>query len=96
MRTGESTRKTKETDLRLDQSDGTGKCDIDTGVAFFDHMLEQLGKHGLFDLTVKCDGDLEVDSHHTVGHRIALGQALKRALGTRRHTPLRSFLCADG
>lgn len=85
MRTGEVSRKTKETDLRVSINlDGTGKCDVDTGIAFFDHMLEQLGKHGLFDLTVKCDGDLEIDSHHTVEDTgIALGQAIRQALGDK-------------
>lgn len=85
MRIGEVSRKTKETDLRVSINlDGAGKCDVDTGVAFFDHMLEQLGKHGLFDLTVKCDGDLEIDSHHTVEDTgIALGQAIKQALGDK-------------
>ncbi len=85
MRTGDITRKTKETDLRVSINlDGAGKCDIDTGVAFFDHMLEQLGRHGLFDLTVKCDGDLEIDSHHTVEDTgIALGQAIRQAIGDK-------------
>ena len=85
MRTGEIARKTKETDIRvLVNLDGTGKADIDTGVAFFDHMLEQLAKHGLFDLSITCNGDLEIDSHHTVEDTgIALGQAIKQALGDK-------------
>src|SRR3954465_15258438 len=64
--------------------DGTGTTDVSTGVPFFDHMLAQLGKHGLFDLKVKAVGDLEVDAHHTVeGASIALGQALHEALGDK-------------
>ncbi len=78
-------RKTKETAIALTINlDGTGVCQIKTGVAFFDHMLEQLGKHGLFDLTVDCKGDLEIDCHHTVEDvGIALGQAIKAALGDK-------------
>lgn len=85
MRTGEITRTTKETDLRVRVDlDGAGKADIKTGVAFFDHMLEQLAKHGLFDLSITCNGDLEIDSHHTVEDTgIALGQAIKQALGDK-------------
>ncbi len=78
-------RKTKETAIALSINlDGTGVCQIKTGVAFFDHMLEQLGKHGLFDLSVDCKGDLEIDCHHTVEDvGIALGQAIKAALGDK-------------
>ena len=79
-------RKTKETDINLSIGlDGTGTADIKTDVAFFDHMLEQLAKHGLFDLSVSCKGDLEIDCHHTVEDvGIALGQAIKEALGDKR------------
>jgi imidazoleglycerol-phosphate dehydratase len=84
-RTASVARKTKETDINLSIGlDGTGKADIKTGVAFFDHMLEQLAKHGLFDLTLSCKGDLEIDCHHTVEDTgIALGQAIKQALGDK-------------
>ncbi len=85
MRQASITRKTKETDINLTISlDGTGKANIKTDVAFFDHMLEQLAKHGLFDLSVLCKGDLEIDCHHTVEDvGIALGQAIKEALGDK-------------
>lgn len=78
-------RKTKETDLSVTVNlDGTGKADIKTGVAFFDHMLEQLAKHGLFDIGVSGDGDLAIDCHHTVEDTgIAFGQAIRQALGDK-------------
>lgn len=69
------TRKTAETDIEIELNlDGSGKADIDTGLNFFDHMLEQIAKHGLVDLKLTCDGDLEVDEHHTIEDvAIALG-----------------------
>lgn len=78
-------RKTKESDVLVELSlDGTGTTEVDTGVPFFDHMLSQLGKHGGFDLVVRTRGDLEVDAHHTVEDTaIALGQALREALGDK-------------
>ena len=91
MRSASVKRKTKETDIDLTINlDGTGKPDISTGIAFFDHMLEQLAKHGLFDLTIRCDGDLDIDAHHSVEDTgIALGQSIKQALsdkvGIRRY-----------
>lgn len=91
MRQATIQRKTKETDINLTIGlDGTGKANIKTDVAFFDHMLEQLAKHGLFDLNISCKGDLEIDCHHTVEDvGIALGQAIKEALsdkmGIRRY-----------
>ncbi len=78
-------RVTKETDVDVDLVlDGTGQASASTGIPFFDHMLEQLGKHGGFDLTVAATGDLEVDLHHTVEDvGIVVGTALKRALGDK-------------
>ena len=64
--------------------DGTGKVDVATGVGFYDHMLDQLGRHGLFDLTVKTEGDLHIDSHHTIEDTaLALGAAFRQALGDK-------------
>jgi imidazoleglycerol-phosphate dehydratase len=78
-------RVTKETDVEVDLVvDGVGKVSASTGIPFFDHMLEQLGKHGGFDLTVAATGDLEVDTHHTVEDvGIVVGTALKKALGDK-------------
>ena len=86
MRTAQISRTTKETDIQVDINlDGTGQTDIQTGVAFFDHMLDAFGRHGLFDLTVRCKGDIEVDAHHTVEDcGIVLGQAIAQALGDKR------------
>ena len=79
-------RTTKETDIDITLNlDGTGKTDINTGVPFFDHMLDAFGRHGLFDLTVKAVGDIQVDAHHTVEDTgIVLGQALKQAIGDKK------------
>ncbi|PSQ17120.1 imidazoleglycerol-phosphate dehydratase HisB [Halobacteriales archaeon QS_8_69_26] len=79
------TRETAETDVEVTvEVDGEGEATVETGVGFFDHMLRSFAKHGLFDLTVRCDGDLEVDDHHTVEDvGIALGEALDEALGDR-------------
>ncbi len=81
-RKGEIVRNTKETQIRVAVDlDGTGVCAIDTGVGFFDHMLEALGRHGGFDLTVEAKGDLHIDMHHTVEDTgIVIGQAIKSAL----------------
>lgn len=78
-------RKTKETDVRVElRVEGSGNASADTGLPFFDHMLEQLGKHGAFDLAVSCKGDLEIDGHHTTEDTgIAVGQALSEALGDK-------------
>ena len=79
-------RETKETsvDLTIDL-DGKGRNDITTGIGFFDHMLNLFGAHGRFDLVVNCDGDIQVDGHHTVEDiGIALGQAVSKALGDKR------------
>lgn len=80
------TRTTKETDITVTLDlDGTGQTDIDTGVPFFDHIMDAFGRHGLFDLTIKATGDLEVDSHHTVEDvGITLGQAFAQAMGDKR------------
>ena len=83
MRTSEIKRKTNETDIFLSINlDGTGKSAINTGVGFFDHMLTLFASHGMFDLVVKCDGDLNVDAHHTVEDvGICLGMAINEAIG---------------
>ena len=85
-RTAEVNRKTKETDIHIKVNlDGTGKCDISTGLGFFDHMLEQIGKHGMIDLTIQTKGDLHVDEHHTIEDTaIALGECILTALGDKR------------
>jgi len=86
MRTAEIKRKTKETDIVLTLSlDGSGKAEIDTGVGFLNHMLTLFAAHGLFDLSVRCKGDTEVDDHHsTEDIGIALGQAFAEALGDKK------------
>ena len=84
-RTADITRQTSETDIVIELCvDGEGEYDIDTGIGFFDHMLEGFARHGFFDLLVRVHGDTEVDSHHTVEDTgIALGQAFKQALGSK-------------
>ena len=86
MRTAQITRKTAETDISVEINlDGTGQYDNQTGVGFFDHMLDQLARHALIDMTVRCEGDLHIDDHHTVEDvGIALGQALTQAVGDKR------------
>lgn len=85
-RTAECHRQTKETDIYVKMNvDGTGQSDIHTGLGFFDHMLEQIARHGNIDLTVKADGDLHVDEHHTIEDTaIVLGTCLRQALGDKR------------
>ncbi len=84
-RIGECVRNTKETQIEVSINlDGSGKSDIDTGIGFFDHMLEAFSKHGLFDLNVKVKGDLFVDCHHTIEDTgIALGTAISNALKSK-------------
>ena len=85
-RTAEVKRTTKETDIYIKvDMDGNGHCDIATGLGFFDHMLEQIGKHGSIDLTIHTKGDLEVDEHHTIEDTaLALGECILKALGDKR------------
>ena len=79
-------RKTKETDITIEFNlDGSGKMQMDTGIGFFNHMLEGFAKHGFFDLNCEIDGDLEVDGHHSVEDAgIVLGQAIKEAIGDKK------------
>ena len=76
-------RNTNETKIDIELNlDGSGKADIKTGLAFFDHMLEQIAKHGKIDLTINCQGDLHIDEHHTIEDTgIALGETIAKALG---------------
>ncbi|ARC89025.1 imidazoleglycerol-phosphate dehydratase HisB [Rhodovulum sp. MB263] len=86
MRTAKITRKTAETEISVELGlDGTGRYDMATGVGFFDHMLDQLARHSLIDMSVRCQGDTHIDDHHSVEDvGIALGQALAEALGDKR------------
>ena len=86
MRKAQITRRTAETDISVSVNlDGSGSYDMATGVGFFDHMLDQLARHSLIDMTVRCTGDLHIDDHHTVEDvGIALGQALAQALGDKK------------
>ena len=85
-RSAERTRATRETDIQVRiELDGTGQSDVQTGVGFFDHMLDALARHGMFDLHVRCRGDLQIDAHHTVEDvGIVLGGAFGEALGEKR------------
>ena len=86
MRTAKIERNTKETEISVEVTiDGMGKADIETGIGFLDHMLEQVARHSLMDITLKAKGDLHVDQHHTTEDSgIALGQALTKALGDKK------------
>jgi imidazoleglycerol-phosphate dehydratase len=86
MRTATVSRRTSETRIEVEVNlDGTGHYTIETGVGFFDHMLEQLSRHSLIDIRLKCEGDLHIDQHHTVeDSALALGEAVAKALGDKR------------
>ena len=85
-RTSELNRKTSETDINLSINlDGSGKANVDTGIGFFDHMLNSFARHGFFDLDCQVKGDLQVDCHHTIEDTgIVLGEAIKKALGDKK------------
>tara|TARA_B100000686_G_scaffold352781_1_gene455951 strand:+ start:481 stop:1074 length:594 start_codon:yes stop_codon:yes gene_type:complete len=85
QRTAQYSRKTKETEISVSLGiDGSGVTEISTGIPFFDHMLDQLGRHSGFDLSVKAEGDLEIDAHHTVEDvGIAIGECFKKAIGNK-------------
>ena len=85
-RTAEVSRNTAETKIRVRVNlDGTGQAQLHTGIGFFDHMLDQIARHGLIDLDVQCEGDLHIDGHHTVEDvGIAIGQAVRQAVGDKR------------
>ena len=87
-------RETKETKINVELNlDGTGKSNINTGLKFFDHMLEQIARHGLVDLNIFCKGDLEIDEHHTIEDvAIALGEAITKALGDKKGIERYSFV----
>lgn len=95
-RTASIKRETKETKIKVDLNlDGTGKSNIDTGLKFFDHMLEQIARHGLVDLDIYCKGDLEIDEHHTIEDvAIALGDAITQALGDKKGIERYGFVLA--
>jgi len=93
-RTAKVERKTTETEIRIELNlDGSGKSTIDTGVGFFDHMLEQVARHGNIDLIIKVKGDLEIDEHHTIEDvAITLGEAMQKALGGKKGIERYSFV----
>ena len=93
-RVGEVTRVTKETNILVEINlDGSGRNELSTGIGFFDHMLEQIAKHGNMDLTVKVNGDLEIDEHHTIEDvAITLGEAFIKALGSKKAIERYGFL----
>lgn len=86
MRTANVNRTTKETNISLELNiDGTGAANIHTGIGFFDHMLDGFARHGFFDVSLQCEGDLQVDTHHTIEDcGIVLGQAIKEAIGDKK------------
>jgi len=85
-RTADVSRQTAETRIRVQLNlDGTGRCQVNTGIGFFDHMLDQIARHGLIDLDIQADGDLHIDGHHTVEDvGITLGQAVAQAVGDKK------------